>query len=299
MLRSPWPSIGVERVRSLIAVRARDMGNRTMLDEILVAAAREVLSWDEEHVCGWWPAPWGDVARAWRARGRTGEDAAAVIATRLDPDLLARYEAQGIDEGSALAWTSKLYMYGEEGLERALAWSRLGLSPNDLIGLSDADPAEIGRWLAEGFDLDEVRTLEDLALDQAVAWREVHIPAIQVRRLLRADETLTPAEAARFVDLGIDDPVPWVEVGFDAADARAWTDLDVLPNEARVWRAAGHSPEQAGPLLADLPDGATRIPQQELGVSLTITPTSGWTDRPHPPGTRGTQARPRRPHPDE
>jgi hypothetical protein len=310
LLRSPWSSIGVERVRSLIALRAHELGHGSMLDPVLVAAAHEVLSWNEDHVWEWWPGEWGEVARAWRARGRTGENAAAIIAARLDPDLLASYEAEGLDEDGTLAWTSRLYLYGQEGLERALAWSRLGLSPDDLLGLSDADPTEVGQWLAEGFDLDDVRTLDGLPLDRALAWRAAGIAVPQVRRLLCADRTLNPAEVLTFLGLGIEDPIPWVEVGFDATAARAWTDLDVLPNEARVWRAAGQAPEQAAPLLAELPPGAPRIPHREYGVSLTIT--GGWTGRPSTelndpanrgllhysvydrPGTRGAQARPAR-----
>ena len=321
LLRSPWPSIGVERVRSLIALRARELGSGSMLDPILVAVARGVFSWGEEDVWTWWPGKWGKVARAWRARGRTGEDAAAVIAACLDPDLIARYEAEGLDEDSALAWTSRLYLYGREGLERALAWSRLGLSPDDLLGLSNADPTEVRQWLAEGFDLNDVRTLEGLTLDQALAWRAVDFPAVQIRQLLRADRTLTTAEALHFLDLGIDDPIPWVEVGFDASAARAWTDLDVLPNEARVWRAAGQSPEKAAPLLAELPADEPRLPKGGQGFALTVTPSGHWRAAPStryalggpalqlndpanrgllhysvddPPGTRGAQARPAR-----
>lgn len=92
-----------------------ELGGGGMLDPGLVSAAREVLSWDEKHVWDWWPGASGEVARAWRACGRMGEDAAAVITARLDPDLLARYEAERLDEDGALTWCSTLHHSGQEG----------------------------------------------------------------------------------------------------------------------------------------------------------------------------------------
>jgi hypothetical protein len=272
LLRSPWLSIGVAPVLSMIAVRSQERGGWAMLDRTLVESARELLSWDEERVWSWWPDDRGEVARAWRAEGRTGEDAAALIVARISPGLLAAYRQRGFDEGAALAWTAVLRAEGLEGLQQAVGWTQMGLSPQDVDhDLSKMDPAEVVRWLAEGFDLDVVRAVLGLPLDQAKAWRDAGIPAFEVRPLLHADRTLTPLEARRFDQLGIgpEERRRWVEFGFDADAARRWTDLDVLPNEARVWRAAGHDPATAASLVGDIPAGAPRIPVGNYPWAMT------------------------------
>lgn len=51
--------------------------------------------------------------------------------------------------------------------------------------------------------------------------------------------------------------------------AQGWRDLDVLPNEARVWRAAGHDPATAAPLMAEIPPGRARIPVGNYGWAMT------------------------------
>ncbi|MEW6471095.1 MAG: hypothetical protein AB1679_02400 [Actinomycetota bacterium] len=317
LLRSPWPSVGVGMVMSLIAMRAPEGGGRGgMLEPALVDAAREVLGWDDERVWGWWPGERGEIARAWRALGRVGEDAADVIAARLSPELLAAHENRGFDETTALAWTDVLDLGGLEGLERAAGWAQLGLSPEDVgWALSDADPADVAIWLADGFDLDEVRALQGLPLGKAKAWKAAGVPADEVTDLLCADQTLTPEEARRFTELDIpgDDRRRWVEYGFDASVARAWTDLDVVPNEARVWRAAGFDPATAALLLREIPAGSPRIPVGDYRWAMTGGvwfggPTEGhrpgepidFTDIAvrrslyfsvdDPPGTRGSQA---------
>ncbi len=89
---------------------------------------------------------------------------------------------------------------------------------------------------------------------------------------------------------------------FDAGAAQAWTALDVLPNEARVWRAGGHDPATAAPVLAGTPPDATRIPPGDYHWSMVGAPTSPpanpstSTTRRYappctiPPGTRGSYA---------
>ncbi|MGH9010019.1 MAG: hypothetical protein ACRDYF_09265, partial [Acidimicrobiia bacterium] len=264
LLRSPWPSIGVTTAMSLLAVRAPELGGRGgLLEPALVDAAREVLGWDEERVWAWWPGERGEIARAWRALGRVGEDAADVIAARLSPELLVAYDRRGFDEAAALAWAGTLHLGGGEGLKAAAAWAGLGLLPDDVDwGLSNADPGEVAVWLAEGFRLDEVRSLRGVPLDEAKAWKAAGVPSDEVADLLSADGTLTPAAAQRFVELEITgaDRRQWVEYGFDASEARAWTDLDVVPNEADVWRAAGFDPVAAAPRLSEIPAGSPRIP---------------------------------------
>jgi hypothetical protein len=326
LLRSPWPSIGVAPVLSMIAVRSHARGGRATLDRMLVDSAREVLGWDEERVWSWWPDERGEVARAWRAEGRTGEDVAALVVARISPHLLAAYRESGFDEEATLAWTAVLRAEGLEGLEQAVGWTQLGLSPQDVgSDLSRMDPAEVARWLAEGFELDVMRTVLGLPLDRAKAWRDDDIPAVEVRPLLHADPMLTPHEARPFAQLGIgpEERRRWVEFGFDAGVARGWRDLDVLPNEARVWRAAGHDPATAASLVGDIPAGAARIPVGNYPWAMTGGIYLGGPAEHHrpgeppdftdpqvraalhysvddPPGTRGSyaqEARRRRPRP--
>ncbi len=59
---------------------------------------------------------------------------------------------------------------------------------------------------------------------------------------------------------------------FDAGAAQAWTALDVLPNEARGWRAGGHDPATAAPVLAGTPPDATRIPPGDYHWSMVGGP---------------------------
>lgn len=311
LVRSPWPSIGVRPVLSLILARSQERGGQVTLDARLVESAREVLGWDEERIWAWWPGERGEVARAWRVAGRTGEDVADLVVARISPELLAAYAQRGLDERQAVAWSAVVRGDGGQGLEEAVCWAELGLAPEHLDhALTRMGPAEVRRWRSEGFDLDAIRNLGGLPLAHAIAWRDAGIPTLEVRALLHADPTLTPSEARRFDDLAIapQERRRWVEYGFDADTARAWKDLDVLPNEARVWRADGHDPTSAASLLSEAPAGTPRIPTGNYGWSIggdVLTSTAhdeplDFTDPKvrraihysidDPPGTRGSHA---------
>ena len=315
LLRSPWPSVAVDVVRSLIHIRAAERGGGAMLDDVLVDSARELLAWDEDQVWAWWPGESGAVARAWRERGRVGEDAAAVIGARLAPDLVAGFDG---GEKAALVWTAALGMNGAEALERATAWTALGLAPADVAeGLQRADPVEVAAWLEEDITLGEIRILYGLPLEEAKSWLAAGVPAARARQLLRADRELTVPEYQRFEELGIggEEQLAWIEHGFDAGAALGWRNLDVLPNEARVWRAAGYDPTAAAPVVAAIPSGAPRIPTSGPGTRRGVWVSGPAGDRrpgdpldlrdlsvrrslhysvDDPPGTRGSYARNRR-----
>lgn len=83
------------------------------------------------------------MARAWRAEGRTGEDAAALIVARISPGLLSAHRERGFDEGAALGWTAVPRTEGLEAVQQALGWTQLGLSPQD-VGHSRTQRGDIG-----------------------------------------------------------------------------------------------------------------------------------------------------------
>jgi hypothetical protein len=218
----------------------------------VTAAAGALLTWPEERVWSWWTGTEADAARAWRAAGRTGEDVAALVTVGLDPDDLAALTGLGLTEEQAIRWTAAVQEPGPGGAERIRAWLALGMPadpPDDPGRVLMGRPADAGPWFAAGFALDDVGLLRGVGVDEAVAWRAHGIPPAEVARLRDADTALTVAEAAAFDATGIApvDRLRWVEDGFDAAAARAWTDLGVLPGEARVWRSRGLGPADARP----------------------------------------------------
>jgi hypothetical protein len=307
MLRSPWPSVGVEPVLGLILLRAGEAGGGGKLDEVLVEAAREVLGWDEERIWDWWPGEWGVVARAWRDQGRTGEDAAPLIIAKLSPELLDAFRENGFKDGEALDWMLALSATGPLALEWAERWRDLGYGPSDVMaGLMDREPEEASRWLDAGFSLNDLRAFKGAPLEVARQWRDAGVSGPEARELLWLDNNLTPAEAGAFTQAGItpEDRRDWVRYGFDAAAARAWTDLGVYPTEARVWRAKGFDPEAAAPVLTGLSPGADRLPPGDFNWSYrgALPPGSlpDFTDPDvrrtvyytveDPPGTRGIEA---------
>ena len=291
LLRSPWPSVGLEVVLDVLMDRAAERYEEVATPEI-TEAAREVLAWDEQRLWEWWTGPVADAARAWRDRGRTGEDVAALVVAALGPQEVAAVPE--LTEAQLLAWTHAVWRRGAEAVELIRRWLALGLPvdppPDPTHTLEQVEPAEAARWLAADFDLAEIGTVHgvdlDLALDDAAAWRDHGFATDEVARLLDADRTLTPAEATAFDAAGIPpaERVRWVEDGFDARAARAWTDLGILPGEARVWRSVGKGPLDAagaGPLPPDVEVGWFAYGgdrhQRRYGV----------TD---PPGTRGRSA---------
>jgi hypothetical protein len=312
MLRSPWPALGVEPILGLILLRAGEAGGGGKLDEVLVDAACEVLTWDEDRIWEWWPGQWGAVARAWRARGRTGEDAAPLIIAKLSPELLDAFRENGFDDGEALDWMLALSATGFLALERAEGWRNLGYGPSDVMaGLMDREPAEASRWLEDGFSLNDLRSFKGAPLETARAWRAAGLSGTEALELLWLDHRLIPSEAQAFSDAGITrrDRRDWVRYGFDAAAARAWTDLDVFPGEARVWRAHGFDPTGAAEILESLEPGVPRLPPGHHGwVSYPPSSLKGRTPGApvdltdpevrrtlqysveDPPGTRGTEA---------
>jgi hypothetical protein len=297
LVRSPWASIGVQVVLWLLARRCEQRGLPDTTAGI-TETARELLFWPEDELWEWWSGPDADVARAWRSRGRAGEEVAGLVLAELGPreaDALMGGE-QGLSQEQAVAWCEAVGETGRAAVARVRAWRALGLSadpPYDPgMMLARVPPEQAVEWLAAGFGIGDIGEFGDLSLASAVRWRDSGFAPSQARRLLEADGTLTPEEAAVFDAVGIaaDERLRWVEDGFDAAEARAWTDLGVLPGEARVWRSIGQGPQDArqyllagrGPLPPEVQVGWTA-----MGSLERADRRYGVTD---PPGTRGRTA---------
>lgn len=303
LLRSPWSSLGLTVSLSLVMRRGEELSPDQARGDLtrLVDAARDLLSWSEDQLWSWWSGPSAEAARAWKERGRVGEDVADLVLQGLGPAEIAALTAMdrpgdpGLTEKQAVAWCEAVAQTGSAAVERILAWRGLGLPPDPPKGaewiLTEGSPQEVARWFDAGFSLSDQDMLLTLPLDDAIAWRDAGLAASETRCLLRADPMLTPDEAVAFDALGVaaSDRPRWVEAGFDAAAARRWTDLGVLPNEARVWRSVGKGPEDA---RAQLEAGGGSFP---TGVSVGwagfgFDPASRRYGVVDPPGTRGSIA---------
>jgi hypothetical protein len=302
LLRSPWPSLGLEVVLAMLHQR-RDELDLGWGSCSVIEAARDLLSWSEEQVWSWWGGPQADAARAWRELGRVGQDVALLVVAGLGPAQTAMLTGPvgdggaGLGERQAVAWSEKVGGLGAESkVDAIIGWRDLGLPadpPEDEhFVLYETMPDAARDWLADGFSFEDVGLWLGARLQSAQMWRHFGFTSEQARALVEADPTVTPEEVVAFNEVGIaaDARLGWVEAGFSAADARAWTDVDVFPQEARVWRATGLSVDDArrhraaggGPLPDDAQVGS-------FGYS------GGRADRNYgvtdPPGTRGRLAR--------
>jgi hypothetical protein len=302
LLRSPWPTLGLETVLAILGRRREDRG--LDLDPCaLVEAARDLLSWPEEQVWSWWRGPQADVAREWRRLGRVGPDVAGLVVAGFGPAHTARLTGPvgtggaGLSERQAVAWAERVDgPDAESTVEAIIGWRALDLSadpPEDVnLELSAITPAEAGAWLADGFSLEELGVWLGVSLQSARAWRDSGFQPATGRALIEADATLTPAEAVAFEEVGIsaEARLRWVESGFSPAQAQAWTEVDVFPYEARVWRAKGLSLEDARRQRAAgggaLPDDDAPLGGFEYGAGRADM-IWGVVD---PPGTRGQLA---------
>ncbi len=101
LLRSPWPSLGVDVVLLLVSRRCEELGLQVMTAGV-TEAARDLLTWRKEQIWAWWTGPEADVARVWQAVGRSGEDVAALILAGLGPGEVAVLTAAHADGGGGL-----------------------------------------------------------------------------------------------------------------------------------------------------------------------------------------------------
>lgn len=277
LVRSPWPSVGVETLLRLVAKRTYELQPPERCEDVVprLAALRELLSWSEEQLWRWWD---DDVARAWRAVGRTGNDVDPLLLHGLSPTDVA---AADLDEDRLLAWADLLDECGPDLVDLVTRW-RAVLGDDPPPRLPDSEPEQAAAWLAAGFALQESDC--GLTLTDALAWTASGVPLPEAVALRRADPLLTIEEALAF---DVPDRLRWVEDGFDADDARAWHAVGVYPGEARVWRSQGLTPADAAHAQQLLPPG-TEVGWFGFGDGGRASRRYGVTD---PPGTRGSTAR--------
>jgi len=301
LLRSPWPSLGLEVVLAMLHQR-RDELDLGWSSRWVIEAARELLGWSEEQMWSWWAGPQADAARAWRSLGRVGQDVAPLVVAGLGPAQTAQLTGPvsdggaGLSERQAVAWSEKVGgLDAESKVDAIIAWRVLGLPadpPEDEhMVLYETTPAAAGDWLADGFSLEDVGVWLGQSLQSAQVWRAFGFTSEQARALVAADPTVTLEEVVAFDEVGISaDARPgWVEAGFSAAQARAWTAVDVFPQEARVWRAMGLCVDDA---RRHRVAGGGALPDDAQVGSFSYS--GGRADRTYgvadPPGTRGRLA---------
>jgi hypothetical protein len=277
LLRSPWPSVGVETLLRLVAKRTYELQPPEHCEDVVprLATLRELLSWSEEELWAWWD---DDVALAWRSAGRQGNDVDPLLLRGLSPVDVA---AADLDEHRLLVWADLLDERGSELVDLVLRW-RAVLGDEPPARLPDTEPEQAAAWMAAGFALEESDC--GLSLADALAWTASGVLLPEAVELRRADPLLTIGEALAF---DVPDRLRWVEDGFDADDARAWHALGVHPGEARVWRSQGLTPADAARAQQPLPPG-TEVGWFGFGDGSRPSRRYGVTD---PPGTRGSTAR--------
>ena len=300
LLRSVWPTVGLEVVPTMLYRRCDQLGLDWDLSGC-VTAARDLLSWSEEQVWSWWRGPQADAARASHRLGRVGEEVAGLVVVGLGPAQTARLTipvpqgGAGLSERQAVAWAEAVGGADAESMvEAIIGWRGVGMPadpPEDEhFVLQETMPTVAGDWLAEGFSFEDLGVWLGASLQSARVWRDHGFTPVQARALLAADSTVTPAEAVTFDEVGItaDARLQWVEAGFTATQARAWNAVDVFAQEARVWRSMGLSVHDARRHRAT---GGGALPDDvQVGWfgSGRADRNYGVTD---PPGTRGRQAR--------
>ena len=260
--------------------------------------------WASRWSYGSWPAGvtsggFGDEAEAalaWKAEGRVGNDVAELVRAGIGPDAFTRLPGLTTDQAAAWRW-AVAGRTPRHAVDRVVFLRALGLPdipPKDLYRLEQLEEEDFRAWFAAGFDVPDMVQLIGLPLQQAISWRAQGYRPAQVQRLLQADRQLTVAEAQAFAGAGIVGmhQIDWIENGFAASDAVAYDEMDIQPNEARVWRSMGLRPADSQP-SQKLPPGYER-----RGWTMTgeTRPRDARHSVPDPPGTRGIiaeQSRPR------
>lgn len=288
LLRSPWPLVGLKVVLWFFARRCQERGVYEVAD--FVAAARAMLRWDETELLAWWTGQEKDAALAWQVQGRTGEDVAELVYAGIGPQELARMPGLTFDQAAAWRWAAAGQTV-QEAVDRVVFFRSAGLPdtpPENLYRLEGLTEEEFRAWIAAGFDVPTMVALIGSTLAEAIAWRDHGFSAARAQELLQADPELTAVEADSFTAAGIvgRHQIDWIQYGFSAAEATGYDQLDIQPNEARVWRSMGLSPSDAQPghqLPPDYQRGGWIIP---AGMRMR----DGEHFVKDPPGTRGVIA---------
>lgn len=249
LLRSPWPSIGLQMVLWLFGRRCDEQGRYDAAD--FVAAAREILGWGEVQLREWWSGEERDAAAAWEAQGRNGEDVVQLVCAGIGPDLLALMPGLTFEQAAAWRWAVGRRA-AHDAVHRAVFFRAAGLPdtpPEDLYRLEAMPEPEFLAWAGADFDVPAMVQLIGLTLGEAIEWRDRGYQPDRVQKLLQVDPSLTAPEADAFIVAGIvgAHQVDWIQHGFSASEAAANDEMDVQPNEARVWRSMGLGPADVEP----------------------------------------------------
>ena len=297
LLRSPFAAVPMRVLLRLIWLRSMQLwqsGRPAGLPTDMLAAGAELISWDESQLLAWWTGPEAEAAGEWTARGRSADDVAELVVRGLGPADIGPLVDNGLTERQIVGWHDVLAGTGRPLVETVRLWRGRGVGLDQsalLTRLVWVPEEEVVEWADAGFDYPAMVALAAVPLMLAVQWRDAGYDAAATVALQRADELLSPREARAFADAGIElrPMARWVECGFDAEQADAWTAVDVRPQEARVWRSQRLTPKDVQP-------GQRLPPGYEVGG--WIYPPGDPRDLVHgvddPPGTRGRVARERR-----
>lgn len=155
LLRSPWDSVGVEVVCSLISQRAVQLRTGSLMRR-MGAASEELLGWDEDQLWAWWPEEaHAAVARDWAEQDLTGEAVADLVAAGISAAALHELtDGPGaLTRPQAVAWMRAT----GANVEQVLAWRARGLPAEVPAGLGNqlAYPshAELDIWTGAGYAL--------------------------------------------------------------------------------------------------------------------------------------------------
>jgi hypothetical protein len=292
LLRSPIGWLSLETLVHLIRWRtAQTAGEMNEFHPTYVlAAARELFSWDEADLERWLAGVDRGIVGRWRSRGRAGDGATALILAGVTPGDLDELEALGVNEAQALAWAGSTWRRGPDLVAAVTMWRSRGVAADPPVPLHHFDDwADVDAWLAIGFELTDLAAIDEIPLPRAILWRDAGYSLADTAAWYFADEEITMAEAAAY---DVPDAHYWAYRGFNAAEARGWVDAGIDVERARVWRARGLGPHHVL--------GEDRLPPGSR--------TGGWVGRrlddpafipqvDDPPGTRGRRALNRRSNP--
>lgn len=288
LLRSPWPSIGLKMVLWLFARRCDEQDRYEAAD--FVAAGRELLGWNEVQLRGWWTGEERDAASAWQAQGRIGEEIVELVCAGVGPDLFAQMPGLTFEQAAVWRWAAA-GKTARDAVDRVVFFRSAGLPdtpPENLYRLEAMTELDLLAWIGAGFDVPAMVQLIGLKLVEAIGWRDRGYRPERVQELLQLDPSLTAAEADAFTVAGIvgAHQVDWIQHGFTVSEALVYDEVDVQPNEARVWRSMGLRPADVRPGL-HLPAGYQRGGwAMPAGMRIRDAQHSVMD----PPGTRGVIA---------
>lgn len=327
LLRSPWPETFPLPwlLNALQDIAYAGAGSQPESDPLAAAASRLLADVSEDgarRILAEWEGDVADAAAQWRAQADPLPEHVRLALAGVGPDVLSRVRAAlakvGLPEddavplllatgpNDALEWlpllaeglTSLTELSAEPlavEVNHAAPLLRAGWALGDSRRLPDPRTGwDVAGWRATGLTARCVggllRHRPTLRPDELDAWAAEGVDAETLIDVLHADPSTVPAEWVAFASSGLprDVALDWLAHGFDAEQAVAWEAADVVPAEARAWRARGlrvaDVPRREGSVGPVLPDGwwvAAGSGDDRRSRTWSVT---------DPPGTRGRVA---------